>query len=356
MFQLDPSVFGNIKSKADYDRQKAMLMAQSKQRGQASKLGDLQIAQAEKALNTPKAYDTQEILAAAIQAGGVENLPPELQAQLQAADIAQRAKQSVNPMTGEIISNRSYYDLMGASPSQVLNQSPSIMQGRRPDSGMVSPTMQTVQNTGGFQDIASMPDLPMDGLPADLVDPIMMTPNVPNMSPRTKQMAQEELVKADLERQGKTIETSKAKEGVSQTIGSMADQYRKLQSLDGITSTQRPLSENVFISATETNPLAQKVQKLSGSETQTARQVIEASRARLMQDIKKATGMSAQEVNSIPEMQLLKESISDPTMTVEAVEQILGNLENRFGLGNGVSIRDSAPIRKKYNPATGMLE
>lgn len=320
MFQLDPNVFGSIMSKTDYDRQKQMLFYQRQQ----------------KRLQQPEMLDTQQLLAKAIQLGGAENLSPQEQAQLQAADIAQRTKQSVDPR-GNIITNRSYYDLLGGKPSDVLGQPP------------VTPP------------IAPMPQgmpaqLPVDGLPKVQIDESQLE----GLSPYSVEDVKKEAAKKQIEMQAKQVEqeaqSSKAREGVTQTVGDMVDQYKKLQRLGGITSTSKSPLENIAISATETNPLAQSVQKAAGSETQTSRQVIEASRARLMQEIKKATGMSAQEVNSIPEMQLLKESISDPTMTVEAVQQILGNIESKYGLGKGVNITAGAGKRMKYNPATGMLE
>jgi hypothetical protein len=255
MFQLDPSVFGNIKSKADYDRQKAMLMAQAKQRGQQSKLGELQIAQAEKVLNAPKEYDTQQILAEAIKAGGVENLPPELQAQLQAADIAQRAKVSVDTL-GNRVTNQSYFDLMGANPSQVINQPPSVMRGQGivPEVGASQIPLPRMGQPSefGFADVAGDGAYNManeDYLPPlqdnMMVDPTQMglpaptKPDLSSLSPVTRERAmadyladvrkvEMENAKLNAERQKETLQKQKAMPKAELAFNSMRDDTQNM--------------------------------------------------------------------------------------------------------------------------------
>lgn len=357
VFALDPSVFGSITSKSEYDRQKQQLKQQKQ-------MQDLKMMALQKQAMAQPEMDLNMVLGKAQQVG-FENLTPQEQRLVIGSDISQMAKQTVDAR-GNVITNRSLRDLLGQPPAQVMGSPVDVMDGWRTqgiapevDQPQIS-SFPDVASGQQYEDIGMLPPVmqePYAQVPQGV--PSLPMPDVSGLSPYgaedIRKEAMKEQIKLQAEQQKKIGETGKAKEGVTQTVGDMVEQYRKLQGLGGITSTARSPLENIRITATETNPLAQTIQKAAGSETQTARQVIEASRARLMQEVKKATGMSAQEVNSIPEMQLLKESISDPTMTVEAVEKILGNIESKYGLGKGVSIKDQPAIRT-YNPATGRLE
>jgi hypothetical protein len=57
----------------------------------------------------------------------------------------------------------------------------------------------------------------------------------------------------------------------------------------------------------------------------------------LLNLIKEATGMSAQQMNSNAEMQLYLRAATDPTLSYEANIQALDNLDKMFGLGIGIS-------------------
>jgi hypothetical protein len=222
MFQLNPNAFGSINSKSDYDRQKAELKRQKQ-------MGDLQLMALQKQVNAKDQFTPEQLLAKAIQLGGVQNLTPEEQAQLQAADISQRTKQTVDSR-GNIITNQSYFDLLGSSPSQVLNQPTSVMRGQgivpevgqsaidvprmgqRGDSGMVSPTMQTVPNTGNFLDIASMPDdLAMEGSYLPPVNNSLPMPDVSGLSPFAAEDVLKEWKLENMKRQGQSADTANQK-------------------------------------------------------------------------------------------------------------------------------------------------
>jgi hypothetical protein len=222
MFQLNPNAFGSINSKSDYDRQKAELKRQKQ-------MGDLQLLALQKQVNAKDQFTPEQLLAKAIQLGGVQNLTPEEQAQLQAADISQRTKQTVDSR-GNIITNQSYFDLLGSSPSQVLNQPTSVMRGQgivpevgqsaidvprmgqRGDSGMVSPNIQTVPNTGNFLDIASMPDdLAMEGSYLPPVNNSLPMPDVSGLSPFAAEDVLKEWKLENMKRQGQSADTANQK-------------------------------------------------------------------------------------------------------------------------------------------------
>lgn len=188
---LDPSIFSKYKSKQDFDLERQEFEQRKRQQAMQEQLGQIQLQQAQKSLNTPDKLGMEQLIAKSIQSGGVGNLSPQEQAQLQAFDIAQRTKQSVDPR-GNVITNRSVYDML---PSQVNQMPPSQVMGMpttqginpnagmRPDSGYISPTTQNIPLPADapYQDIASMPDLPSQGLPDVMVDPnqIPQAPTIP---------------------------------------------------------------------------------------------------------------------------------------------------------------------------------
>jgi hypothetical protein len=198
----------------------------------------LQMQQLEKQVNTPDTLGTEQLLAKAIQLGGVQNLSPQEQAQLQAADISQRAKQSVDAR-GNVITNQSYFDLMG-SPSQINKMPPAEVMGapmgQRADSGSISPQTYNAPFKGGFQDVGAGVDdpsmmgdyLPDNQLPQDMVDPTMVNalplppePDYSNLSPYTAEDARKayledvrkvQMENAKLAREAAQAQQSKQKE------------------------------------------------------------------------------------------------------------------------------------------------
>lgn len=110
---LDASIFSKYKTKQDFDREREEFEFRKRQRALREQLMTKQ-------LNQTESLGMEQLLAKSIQAGGVQNLSPQEQAQLQAFDIAQRTKQSVDPY-GRVISNRSVFDML---PGQVRNMPP----------------------------------------------------------------------------------------------------------------------------------------------------------------------------------------------------------------------------------------
>lgn len=119
---LDPNIFSKYKTKQDFDLEREEFEFRKRQRQMQEQIGGLQIMTAQKALMSPsqERLDMEQLLAKSIELGGVENLTPQEQAQLQAFDIAQRTKQSVDPR-GNIITNRSVFDLMNMRPREAMN-------------------------------------------------------------------------------------------------------------------------------------------------------------------------------------------------------------------------------------------
>jgi len=75
--------------------------------------------------------------------------------------------------------------------------------------------------------------------------------------------------------------------------------------------------------------------RAGGTEAQVERDVINSARMRLVNSIKNATGMSAQQLNSNVELQTMLKSISDPGQSVEAAMRIIDDIENAYVKGDG---------------------
>jgi hypothetical protein len=76
-----------------------------------------------------------------------------------------------------------------------------------------------------------------------------------------------------------------------------------------------------------------EVPQALGTEASSTRTKITSARRALVQEIKNATGMSAQEMNSNAELQGLLDAATDPTQPLEAVRATLETLDQLYGTG-----------------------
>ena len=130
--------------------------------------------------------------------------------------------------------------------------------------------------------------------------------------------------------QGKKVGQS----ALSETLDSLADRYNKLNQNSGIPSQTNRVGTNLAAAASST-PLGNFAGRMLGTENADARDFIAQTRPLLLADIKKATGMTASEMNSNVEMQMWLSAATDPTKGYEANMDAIRNLENKFGLGRG---------------------
>lgn len=124
----------------------------------------------------------------------------------------------------------------------------------------------------------------------------------------------------------------KAKEDLSGVVQQLNNSYDALEQGGGITSTAQGALSNLG-AGIGSSGIGQYVGGKLGTENQRQRQEIEQTRPLLLNFIKEATGMSAQQMNSNAEMQLYLKAATDPTLTVEANRSALANLDKMFGLG-----------------------
>ena len=114
-----------------------------------------------------------------------------------------------------------------------------------------------------------------------------------------------------------------------ETLDSLYDELNKRK---GLPSTERGAVRNVASYVASTAP-GQIVGQAVGTEEQSIRDQIAASRFILVQQIKNATGMSAQQMNSNFELQNALNSLSDPKVGIEAAKKIIENLRSQYVQG-----------------------
>jgi hypothetical protein len=125
---------------------------------------------------------------------------------------------------------------------------------------------------------------------------------------------------------------SEAKEQLSGVVQQLNNSYTALEKGGGITSTGQGTLANIGAAAGSSR-IGQAIGGALGTENQRQRQEIEQTRPLLLNLIKEATGMSAQQMNSNAEMQLYLQAATDPKLSVEANRSALANLDKMFGLG-----------------------
>jgi hypothetical protein len=103
----------------------------------------------------------------------------------------------------------------------------------------------------------------------------------------------------------------------------------KLEEMRAIPSTDRGALSNVA-SSISASGLGQATGRVFGTEAQVERDVISSSKLRLVNAIKQATGMSAQQLNSNVELQTMLKSLSDPSQAIEANIRNLDNIQKTY--------------------------
>jgi hypothetical protein len=128
---------------------------------------------------------------------------------------------------------------------------------------------------------------------------------------------------------------------VEATLDKMLQSYQKLKDLYAIVSTEREGIAGTFsnIGARAGAALGTTVGRATGTKAQTERDVIQNLRMDLVRDIKQATGMSAQELNSNFELQAILDSLSDPYgQSYETAIRTIQRLSEAYGKGSKADI------------------
>jgi hypothetical protein len=141
-----------------------------------------------------------------------------------------------------------------------------------------------------------------------------------------------------------TAAANKREEGQQQAgdiLDTLETAYNDLDRMKAVPSQRRSAITNAlsYVAGTGVGQVAGRV---VGSEAQTQRDIIQSSRNQLLNAVKNATGMSAQQLNSNVEFRSWLEALSDPTRSIEANRAILGNMR-RFIANNTKKDETPAP-------------
>jgi hypothetical protein len=133
-----------------------------------------------------------------------------------------------------------------------------------------------------------------------------------------------------------------AKKNVDEITTSIAEKYAELDKLDGVPSTRRGVLSNIQAYGAAVVPQAGRA---LGTQEQSLRDSIGQIRPLLMQAIKDATGMSAQQMNSNVELQLYLNSATSPDISLEANIAALNNLSSLYGLGTTFEFDEKGKLK-----------
>lgn len=136
------------------------------------------------------------------------------------------------------------------------------------------------------------------------------------------------------------VETGKTQ--LADDLDNLRASFRTLDEMRAIPSTERNVLSNLG-SATAATGVGQMFGRAGGTEAQVERDVINSARMRLVNSIKNATGMSAQQLNSNVELQTMLKSISDPGQSVQAAMRIIDDIEEAYVKGDG-KLRKSGKV------------
>lgn len=109
-------------------------------------------------------------------------------------------------------------------------------------------------------------------------------------------------------------------------LGNTLYHYRELDRLRAIPSTERGSLENLSASMGASG-IGQTFGRSFGTEAQASRDAISGSRLRLLNAVAKILGVKSGQLNSNVELQTYLRSLSDPTQSIQAVEENIANLE-----------------------------
>jgi len=123
-------------------------------------------------------------------------------------------------------------------------------------------------------------------------------------------------------------------------IDTLRAAYQDLDQRRAVPSEQRSVLSNLtsYIASTGVGQVAGR---MAGTPEQTQRDVIQSARNQILNAVKNATGMSAQQLNSNVEFKSWVESLTDPTKSYQANTAILDNLERFVASGGKYSAKKS---------------
>jgi hypothetical protein len=126
--------------------------------------------------------------------------------------------------------------------------------------------------------------------------------------------------------------------------------YDNLNQMRAIPSTGRNVLSNIA-AGTAASGVGQTIGRLAGTPEQTERDVIKSGRLRLVNAIKNATGMSAQQLNSNVELKNMLDSVTDPSQSIETVNRILDQIQETYLTGAAPAMGRPAAAKPAARPS-----
>jgi hypothetical protein len=154
--------------------------------------------------------------------------------------------------------------------------------------------------------------------------------------------------------QERQAETARLKEEgqntVNTVLNTLSKQYQGLVNEGAITDTSKGTLANLKASASS-NVVGQMVGGAVGSKAQQFRDSVAQTRPLLLNAIKNASGMSAQQLNSNVELQTYLKAATDTGLSIQANVEAMNNISKMFGLGEEFKIEP--PAKKGSAPSSG---
>jgi hypothetical protein len=138
---------------------------------------------------------------------------------------------------------------------------------------------------------------------------------------------------AVLKAQEKAEKAAEGQLALGDTISTAETLVKDLAKMGGMTSTSKgPLAN--LVTSLQTGTVGQMAGRTFGTKEQAKRDELKSIRLQLLNAVKEATGMSAQQLNSNVELKTYLDSLGSEGMTKEANLAILDNLSRRYLKGS----------------------
>jgi hypothetical protein len=149
---------------------------------------------------------------------------------------------------------------------------------------------------------------------------------------------------AVLKAQEKAEKVAEGQLALGDTISTAETLVKDLAKMGGMTSTSKQPLANL-VTSLQTGTVGQIAGRTFGTKEQAKRDELKSVRLQLLNAVKEATGMSAQQLNSNVELKTYLDSLGSEGMTKEANLAILDNLSRRYLKGEAAQ-----PAKNKSDP------
>jgi len=149
---------------------------------------------------------------------------------------------------------------------------------------------------------------------------------------------------AVLKAQEKAEKAAEGQIALADTLSTAETLVKDLAKMGGMTSTSKAPLANL-VTSLQTGVVGQMAGRTFGTSEQAKRDELKSVRLQLLNAVKEATGMSAQQLNSNVELKTYLDSLGSEGMTKEANLAILDNLSRRYLKGEAAQ-----PAKNKSDP------